>query len=249
MPQFSSAALGGNVTAAPWNGAAGGIVVLDVAGALDLNGFRIEVSGMGFRGGAARALQVGPAAQAPTSGRLPRTPSTAGRRKASVGRRATSSTEEPSIDTGAEGYPNGSSARGAPANGGGGGTDGNPSANDQNSGGGGGGNGGAGGRGGNSWSSNLAVGGAGGAALPGPSSARVVLGGGGGGGTRNNAGPSSGGAGGGLVAARRRIPCRFRRDRANGADGQTAANDGGGGGGAGGSVVVTAATGTLSGCS
>ena len=43
------------------------------------------------------------------------------------------------MDTGVEGYPSGSFARGAPANAGGGGTDGNPSANDQNSGGGGGG--------------------------------------------------------------------------------------------------------------
>ena len=66
------------------------------------------------------------------------------------------------VDTGVEGYPNGSMARGAPGNAGGGSTDGHPSANDENSGGGGGGNGGAGGIGGNTWNSNIARGGYGG---------------------------------------------------------------------------------------
>ena len=247
VPQFSSAALGGNVTAAPWNGAAGGIVVLDVAGALDLNGYRIEVSGMGFRGGAGRPLTGGPGG-ASTDVRTAAANAFDGGKAEGVGGTPRYVLDGGAVaDTGAEGYPNGSSARGAPANGGGGGTDGNPSANDQNSGGGGGGNGGTGGRGGNSWSSNLAVGGAGGAALPGPSSARVVLGGGGGGGTRNNAGPSSGGAGGGLVLLDVGSLAGSGEIGANGDDGQSAANDGGGGGGAGGSVVVTAATGTLSG--
>ena len=153
----------------------------------------------------------------------------------------------PRSDTGVEGYPNGSFARGAPANAGGGGTDGNPSANDQNSGGGGGANGGAGGQGGNTWSSNLAVGGAGGVAVPAPSVTKVVLGGGGGGATRNNAGPSSGGVGAGLVILDVGSLPGTGEIRANGGDGQTAANDGGGGGGAGGSVVVAAASGGLSG--
>ena len=57
VPQFSSATLGSNVTAAPWNGSAGGIVALDVAGTLDLNGFRIDVSASGFRGGAGRTTR------------------------------------------------------------------------------------------------------------------------------------------------------------------------------------------------
>ena len=151
------------------------------------------------------------------------------------------------IDTGVEGYPNGSFARGAPANAGGGGNDGNPSANDQNSGGGGGANGGGGGQGGNSWSSNLAIGGAGGVAVPAASATHVVLGGGGGGATRNNAGPSSGGVGGGLVILDVGSLTGTGEIRANGSDGQTAANDGGGGGGAGGSVVVVTASGGFSG--
>ncbi len=247
VPQLSSATLGSNVTATPWNGAAGGIVALDVAGTLDLNGFRIDVSARGFRGGVGRQL-TGGAGGANTDIRTSAANAfNGGKAEGVAGTPRYVFDGTTSTDTGVEGYPNGSLARGAPANGGGGGTDGNPAANDQNSGGGGGGNGGAGGRGGNSWSSNLAVGGAGGAAVPGPSSTHVVLGGGGGAGTRNNAGPSSGGVGGGLVLLDVGSLAGTGEIRANGADGQTAANDGGGGGGAGGSVVVTTATGQLSG--
>src|SRR4030095_583936 len=61
-------------------------------------------------------------------------------------------------DTGVEGYPLGSTGRGAPGNAGGGGTDGDTAANDENSGGGGGGHGGAGGQGGRPWRSDLSRG-------------------------------------------------------------------------------------------
>jgi uncharacterized repeat protein (TIGR01451 family) len=247
VPQYSSATLGGNVTATPWNGAAGGVVVLDVAGNLDLNGFRIDVSASGFRGGAARALSGG-AGGANTDVRTSAANAfNGGKAEGVAGTPRYVFDGATTTDTGVEGYPNGSFARGAPADAGGGATDGNPAANDQNPGGGGGANGGAGGHGGNSWSSNLAIGGAGGAAVPAPGFSHVVLGGGGGGGTRNNAGPSSGGVGGGLVMLDIGSLTGAGEIRTNGGSGQTAANDGGGGGGAGGSVVVEVASGTLAG--
>src|ERR1043166_5646791 len=81
------------------------------------------------------------------------------------------------LNTGVEGYANGSFGRGAPGNAGGGSTDGTPDVdNGQNSGGGGGGNGGSGGSGGNSWNSNLPVGGQGGGSIS-PMLTRITMGG------------------------------------------------------------------------
>jgi Peptidase family C25 len=150
------------------------------------------------------------------------------------------------VDTGVEGYPNGSRGRGAPGNAGGGGTDGNPGGNDQNSGGGGGGNCGVGGRGGNSFSSNLPVGGFGGASLSANIGAtRVFMGGGGGSGARNNSAgvQGSGAPGGGIVLVRAGVFRGIGTVSANGAsaDLNRPANDGGGGGGGGGTVILAAA--------
>jgi uncharacterized repeat protein (TIGR01451 family) len=156
------------------------------------------------------------------------------------------------VDTGIDGYPNGSNGRGAPANAGGGGTDTDPAANQRNTGGGGGGNGGIGGQGGNSWNDNLPRGGFGGAAFV-PAPDRVALGGGGGGGSRNNtpglASASAGGAGGGLVMIRANLVAGTGTIVSDGAQGIASDNDGGGGGGAGGTVVVSALGSGLSGIS
>jgi len=55
VPQYSSATIGATVTAPYWNGATGGIVAFDVAGKLTWGGSpSIEVTGLGFRGGAAQ---------------------------------------------------------------------------------------------------------------------------------------------------------------------------------------------------
>jgi uncharacterized repeat protein (TIGR01451 family) len=154
------------------------------------------------------------------------------------------------FNTGIEGYPNGSMARGGPGNAGGGSTDGNPAANDENSGGGGGGNGGEGGLGGNSWNSNLTLGGYGGELMI-PAPDLMALGGGGGAGTRNNTGgtfsASSGGAGGGLVMIRAGSVAGTGRIVADGGQGVSPDNDGGGGGGAGGGVIVLAYSSGLAG--
>jgi uncharacterized repeat protein (TIGR01451 family) len=247
VPQYSSATLS-SVTppaAVAWDGSTGGIVALDVANDLNLNGTTIDTTGQGFRPGLQRT-RSGATGLANTDYRTA-TANTANGQKAE-GIAGTAKWTTGALDTVGDGYPNGDFGRGAPGNAGGGGTDGNPAANDQNSGGGGGGNGGAGGQGGNTWSSNLDRGGHGGVAVPGTSS-RVFLGGGGGAGSDNNAvGSSAGGAGGGMVLVRAGSLSGTGTIIADGAPGNASGQDGSGGGGAGGSVVVlTTLTGAASG--
>jgi uncharacterized repeat protein (TIGR01451 family) len=244
--QYSSATLSGTVTGAAWDGSSGGIVVIDVAGALTLSGGTINVSGQGFRGGGGRTLTGGTGTNtdylfdATTHG------ASKGEGIAGTPRYIYDSVSATTVDNSAEGYLSGSYGRGAPGNAAGGGNDGNPSANDENSGGGGGGNGGAGGQGGNSWNSNLAVGGIGGAAFAQAGVTRLVMGGGGGAATTNNnaEATASGGAGGGIVILRAGSVSGSGTINVNGANAPTSAatccDDGAGGGGAGGSVLVIA---------
>ena len=284
VPQYTSATLNG-VTAAPWvtNTTApiglgtGGVLAIDVAGTLTVNsGVAATVDGQGFRGAAGRQLTGGgPATN--TDYRNPSTVTThGGKGEGAAGTprwifdpngshvcsAAIGAAPDFFIDTQQpnDGYPNGSMARGAPANAGGGSTDGNSGGNDQNSGGGGGSNGGAGGRGGYSWSTVLNNGGLGAAVTP--ALTKLVLGGGGGAGTRNNGNcgvngataaqegqASSGAAGGGLMVIRA-ASLVAAPGAILSADGQAAfddtLNDGGGGGGAGGSVIVSVTAGDLS---
>ncbi|HSS60120.1 MAG TPA: sortase [Candidatus Limnocylindrales bacterium] len=251
VPQYSSATLGAGLTAAAWDGGlhAGGVLAVDVAGALNLNAQTVSVDQLGFKG-ALGVQQTG----GPDAG----TDWVVATQRGDHGYKAEGTAGTPhflydaignaQVNSGAEGYPSGDAARGAPGNAGGGGTDANPIANDQNSGGGGGSNGGQGGMGGNSWNTNLAVGGHGGAAFPAVAT-RVVLGGGGGAGTRNNSAgfASSGGSGGGVVMIRTGSLAGTGTITANGGTGVTPVNDGGGGGGAGGSVVVTTSAGNVNG--
>ncbi len=248
VPQYSSATLSSGLTAARWNGTTGGILAFDVAGNVNLGGATVSVNGMGFRGGGTRQLAGGSSGANTDYRNLATRAFHGGKGEGIAGtpRYVYDAVFNTVTDTGVEGYPNGSTARGAPGNAGGGGTDGNTSANDQNSGGGGGGNGGAGGQGGRTWNSNLDRGGNGGALFPGAEN-RMVLGGGGGGGSRNNSSgtASSGGAGGGIVMIRASTFSGSASISADGADGNAALNDGAGGGGAGGSVIVIANSGGL----
>ncbi|WP_299491277.1 hypothetical protein [Acaryochloris sp. IP29b_bin.137] len=249
VPQYRDRTLGAGLTALPWNGSVGGVLAVDISGQLNMNGNTINVSGLGFRGGGGRQLPGGPTGVgADTDYRNLSTYNF----HASKGEGISGSPRfmydgSPNlINTGIEGYPNGSHARGAPGNAGGGGNDGNVVGNDQNTGGGGGSNGGRGGRGGNAWFSNEPYGGFGGAAFLG-SAQRLVMGGGGGAGTRNNSSgiQSSGGRGGGMVLIRTQTLIGTGTINANGESGINPANDGGGGGGAGGSVLVTTQRGGL----
>ncbi|MEO0376403.1 MAG: hypothetical protein AAF329_17635, partial [Cyanobacteria bacterium P01_A01_bin.17] len=247
IPQHSEVTLAPGLTASPWNGSTGGVLALDASGQINLNGSTIDVSGLGFRGGGGRQL-TGGSGGADTDYRnlatqnfhSPKAEGIAGTPQFLYDGSTTL------VDTGIEGYPNGSHGRGAPGNAGGGGSDGNIARNDQNSGGGGGGNGGSGGQGGNAWNSQEPYGGFGGAPFPGAAQ-QVVLGGGGGAGTRNNSSgiQSSGGRGGGIVLIRANRLTGTGTINANGTTGPAPANDGAGGGGAGGSVVVTMQAGGL----
>ena len=252
VPQYASATLSSSLTASAWNGTTGGVLSIDVTGTLTLGG-TVSVSGLGFRGGATFEIDGGSATD------------TDYRNLASIdahGRKGEGIAGTPRylfvpssgtiLDTGLEGYPNGSAARGAPGTAGGGGSDGNPTVNDENSGGGGGGNGGAGGQGGNTWRSDEARGGFGGVAFSEAAAGRVVLGGGGGSGTRNNDdgndSASSGGAGGGIVLMRAWTVVGTGTINADGSAAYNdTLNDGGGGGGAGGSVLFWVQTGSLTG--
>jgi uncharacterized repeat protein (TIGR01451 family) len=196
VPQYSTATVSGTVNALPWNGSVGGVVAMDVAGVLTVNG-TISANGAGFRGGLGRTLTGGGGAN--TDYRTSYTNNANGSKGEGIAG-TPQYMNSPSVFNGSpaqagtlgSGYPGGkkstdySYGRGAPGNAGGGGTDGNPTANDQNSGGGGGGNYSAGAKGGNSWNSNLPVGGEGGSGVAGLAFNQVVMGGGGGAGTTNN---------------------------------------------------------------
>lgn len=258
VPQYSSATVTAGLTAIAWDGAvhAGGILAIDVAGALNLNSQAISVNQLGFKGGLGVVQAGGPDANtdyAVASARGDHGYKAEG--VAGTPRFLYDAIGNAAVNAAADGYPLGDAARGAPGNAGGGGTDAHPVNNTENSGGGGGANGGQGGMGGNSWAGTqppggLPVGGLGGAAFP-AAALRVVLGGGGGAGSRNNTPgiplASSGGTGGGIVMIRAGSLSGAGTITANGGAGVTPDNDGGGGGGAGGSIVVSVSAGTVNG--
>ncbi|NKI35098.1 DUF11 domain-containing protein [Wenzhouxiangella sp. XN79A] len=266
VPQYLNAQLGGPVTTVDWDGDTGGLVVLDVALELDLNGQAIDVDGAGFRGGGGLTASAAdpierfrwddPSRHGAKGEGIAGTP-----RFLSTKRTPDDGATAAVIDlgTGWGGYPTGTAssgdfARGAPANAGGGGTF--WSGSSDNGGGGGGGNAGAGGQGAAGWRSAGYGGiladysnlpekkwGFGGSIVP-WSIQRVFLGGGGGAGDNNSnslAVQSSGAAGGGIVMLRAETLLGTGSISARGGRAtDNPSNDGAGGGGAGGSVVVVA---------
>lgn len=255
VPQYATATLGSGLTAAAWDGTSGGVLALDIAGALTLNSATVSVDALGFRGAA--GLQLNGGVGGANTDYVHTSPATytgtvaagidGGKGEGVAGTPRWVQSAGTFLNTGTDGYPNGGMARGAPAQAGGGGTDGDQAINQENAGGGGGANGGTGGSGGDSWQSTLGIGGLGGAPFP-STLARIGLGGGGGGGSRNNSDAdnqaSSGGAGGGIIFIRAGSLIGTATLTANGATAYAGtANDAGGGGGAGGSVVVLSAGG------
>ncbi|MEA2328863.1 MAG: hypothetical protein QOE68_3822, partial [Thermoanaerobaculia bacterium] len=291
VPQYTTGTLLSTLTAPPWNGSTGGTLALDISGTLTLGSATVSVNGLGFRGGGGVKLTGDTTTPglstadfrtlAPDSNTAPTihmtngskgegiagTPRYVYQHGAAIGAPSAATF---ALDTGVEGYLNGSFGRGAPGNAGGGSTDGNPTVdNGYNSGGGGGGNGGSGGQGGNSWFSNIAIGGQGGGGIS-PSLTRITMGGGGGAGTSNNGsatdaagavladsgGPNAAGAigyyssganGGGTIIIRALQAVGTGTLTANGFNAYNTGRDGSGGGGAGGSVLFTVQMGALSG--
>jgi len=270
VPQYTSATLSSGLTALPWNGTTGGVMALDIASQLTLGG-TVAVDAQGFRGGAGE--NYGAATTPPTplatdyvTLSTQTTNGSKGEGIAGTPKFIANATLTAATNTGNEGYPNGSFARGAPGNAAGGGTDADPTKNDQNDGGGGGANGGTGGIGGFGWNSAGIYGGFGGAPFPASTNA-IIMGGGGGAGTTNNGSfwnpstdtgnhdcgascsgiASSGTAGGGIVIIHTGSVTGSGTITANGQLALETENDGGGGGGAGGTIFVFASSGGLGG--
>lgn len=272
VPQYTSATLSSTLVPLAWNGSVGGVLAIDVSSQLTLGG-TVAADALGFRGGGGRILGGGTGADTDyVTLATDATNASKGEGIAGTPRYlapATITTTTTATDTGVEGLPSGSYARGGPANAGGGGTDGNPPSNNENSGGGAGANGGSGGLGGYGWNSFTALnstdGGFGGAAFPASTSA-LVMGGGGGAGTTNDGSYyisstnhdadcgatctgiySSGGAGGGIVIIHSGSVTGTGTITSNGGSTLSTDNDSTGGGGAGGSILFFANSGALTG--
>ncbi len=178
VPQYASATLNTGLTALSWNGSTGGVLAFDVAGVLNLNSATVNVDGLGFRGAGSIPTQFESVVNnnyVEFSYPLNSTTEADGSKGEGIAGTPLWVYDLPTmldVNTGAEGYPNGSFGMGAPGNAGGGGMV-------FNTGGGGGGNGGSGGEGGNACCAQPTMGGLGGALYP-ASAIQMVMGGGGG---------------------------------------------------------------------
>lgn len=250
VPIYYNLNLTANIFTPAWNGSVGGVTVLRAVNNINMGGFTINAAAAGFRGGGTRLLTGGGG-----SSNAVRTSSTVNNNSSKgegiAGTPRYMFINTAVVDNTAEGYPNGSHGRGAPATAGGGATDGVPSNNSENPGGGGGANGGNGGKGGNTWNGGVTNGGDGGTNFAQRAANRIVLGGGGGGGSSNNGSgtpgsgaASSGAAGGGIVIFYTRFITGTGTINVNGQSANNSVGaDGSGGGGAGGSVLLTALSG------
>src|SRR3989454_10471180 len=168
VPQYVAATLAGGLAAGAFNGSTGGVLVFDVDGALNLNGAAVSVSQEGFRAGLGRQLAGGAGGTGTDYVNLSANNFHAQKGEGIAGTpqyvfdSRTGGTVKHLIN----GYPNGSTARGAPATAGGGGAGPKPSGNDPNTRGGGGADGGGGGGGGQPPETNIGGGGLGGAGVP-----------------------------------------------------------------------------------
>ncbi|MDO6434730.1 T9SS type A sorting domain-containing protein [Flavitalea sp. BT771] len=244
IPSYSDVVIAGAVTASPWDPATGkgGIVVLEASGTITLNA-DIDVSGLGFQGGALVNYPTPTYDCSPLDNvtnfflPMPASGNITGGRKGE----------------GITGYIlNAEYGRGKLANGGGGG-------NNANTGGGGGGNYGAGGIGGKRAGESITschgpYPGVGGCSLSSygytTGANRIFFGGGGGSGHENNGVGTPGGNGGGIIilsaatiagGGGRLLASGIASVNPTNNDPYQAEGDGGGGGGGGGAIILNAA--------
>ncbi len=232
IPQYPTGAnVTGTLTAQPWNGSTGGVLVFETPGIVTMNA-NIDVSETGFRGGVK---------------------SVAGGACTFLSAAVNGYAYPISIDAGGKGegaaVTTQAGGKGKQLNGGGGG-------NNHNCGGGGGANYGNGGQGGNksngcagTYPSNPGIGGLGfSTAYYSNLSNRIFMGGGGGGGHQNNAFSLDGGSGGGIIIIRASaiVNTGAYKIMANGKSltiyDPGDSGDGSGGGGAGGTILLAAAS-------
>jgi len=252
VPQFENLTLSGDLQALPWDGRSGGVLALDVRRELRLAGHQLDARGAGFRGGAALTLlgalgdeqdfrypaplpdelRIGYGQHASKGEGIAGTP-----RWVRVGDDVLDTLAD-AHDRNHDGYPQGSMAKGAPANAGGGGV--SLSANNALASGGGGGGGGL--PGGRGEDVDAALRGGFGGAPVRTDSVRLVAGGGGGAGTRSGGQGGHGAAGGGVVVVRTGVLTGPGVIAVSGADAGPSDQAGGGGGG-GGTVWLQAAFG------
>ncbi|MDC1222146.1 T9SS type A sorting domain-containing protein [Salibacteraceae bacterium] len=223
VPEYNNAVVTAQITAEPWNGSTGGIIVFECAGTLTLNN-NIRADGVGFRGGATSTSSYSCSWLSNLTGFY---------YNISTGEGAKKGEGIAKYVTGKTG------GRGAQANGGGG-------ANDHNGGGGGGANSGSGGEGGqrikpSTFTCGCLNPGVGGKTNSYSNSAnRVYLGGGGGAGHENNANTATPGANGGgivLISAATLI-ANGNTISSVGNSVQGSSADGAGGAGAGGTILL-----------
>ncbi|MDQ0966461.1 putative repeat protein (TIGR01451 family)/gliding motility-associated-like protein [Flavobacterium sp. W4I14] len=240
LMQYSNLTMTTDIKTIPWNGKAGGLIAIDVAGTLTMNGRVIDASATGFRGGYLLPRTIASAQESLYVTTNSALASTKGEGIVGTPRFMWDGYNQ--VDNGVQGYPSGDYGRGAPGNAGGGG-------NVHNAGGGGGGNGSAGGLGGWAWvgatGDNTLTGGRQGSTVP-YALNRLFLGGGGGAGDANNATNGvRGGVGGGIILITANKIEGTGTILANGGRGEAGglgnAADGAGGGGAGGTIFISAA--------
>ena len=241
VPQYSNLKLISNISPPPFNGKAGGIIAFEVSGTMDFNGYTVDVSARGYRGGYS-PIKVSVADISDLYVTVESDPRAAGKGEGMAGTPRFVWDGFNAIDNILEGLPGGSCARGAPANAGGGG-------NDSNAGGAGGGNGNFGGNGGWGYEpiggTNPAGGRPGSPSFigPVPDITRLIMGGGGGGGHANDALTGvKGGVGGGIIIVHAGTITGSGALLSNGGNGAPGVYglhpDGSGGGGAGGTVLI-----------
>jgi len=122
VPQYSNLVLNSNITTPPYNGSVGGIIAFDVAGTMQFNGFSVDASQRGFRGG------YGPVANSTANSSniyviLSSSTHSVGKGEGIVGTPRYMWDGFNQVDNIDEGLPNGSYGRGAPGNAGGAGND------------------------------------------------------------------------------------------------------------------------------
>ncbi len=218
MPSLADTIIVDSVlTTRPWNGASGGVIVIEARHVMQLSGM-IDVTGLGYSGGPRSA--DGGSCGVVQACDPPRSTRTGGKGLSPL-------RQDLACASGHRPW----------ASGGGGG-------DAHNAGGGGGGNAGRGGRGGDQYKCSDPIGmyGVGGLRLFDPDQLRLIAGSGGGGGHQNNTVATDGASGGGIIILRApKIIGDSVRISARGRDVTTAAgNDGAGGGGGGGSVCIEA---------
>ena len=218
VPEYRDLTIHSPLSCQAWNGETGGVLVFSVENTLQLNSF-IDVTGKGFRGGAASNAVTNPTMH--TGDYVSAVDSTRFSRKGE----------------GIFGWrnPDHRAGRGAAASGGGGG-------NNHNAGGGGGSYLGCGGMGGYGWDTypgdRTITQGMGGYPIELVGN-KIFMGGGGGAGHSNEFTGTAGAAGGGIVIIQaKEIISNNQSILAKGADGKNAPFDGTGGGGAGGTILL-----------